>query len=226
MAWLPADKSSKVSAVILMVLMYTTLLHVHTGAADLTSATPGHVMTLLYLTSMQLSASISASSGTDAVTESLTNVTVECFEWTEWMDGENGTTLDPSSIGEFERINDLRGPYGFCNETIGIECALADNTSIPYNETGQVGLTCDLEQGFLCFHSEQSGDCFNYAIRVLCPVPCPSLITPNSTIVPSSDTSKIVTIVSATIAGVVVMVVIIGTLIVVYVKKGSKVAVK
>ncbi|XP_070561360.1 cartilage intermediate layer protein 1-like [Ptychodera flava] len=97
-----------------------------------------------------------------------------CNEWTEWMDGESGGTLDPGSIGEFELIDQLRGPYGFCDEPTDIECALADDTNTPYNETGQVDLTCKLEQGFMCFHSQQSGDCFNYAIRLSCPQPCPT----------------------------------------------------
>ncbi|XP_070561358.1 mucin-5AC-like [Ptychodera flava] len=97
-----------------------------------------------------------------------------CQEWTEWMDDENGGTLDQRSIGEFELINQLRGPYGFCDEPSDIECALDDDAHTPYNETGQVSLACNLERGFLCFHSQQSGDCFNYAIRLSCPQPCPT----------------------------------------------------
>ncbi|XP_070561363.1 uncharacterized protein [Ptychodera flava] len=94
-----------------------------------------------------------------------------CLVWTQWIDDENGGPLNASSIGEFELINDLRGPYGFCDEPTDIECALADDTNTPYNETGQDHLTCNLQQGFLCFHSQQSGDCFNYAIRLLCAEP-------------------------------------------------------
>ncbi|XP_070537612.1 mucin-2-like [Ptychodera flava] len=157
---------------------------------------PGNAMTLLSLTSMQLTSSISTISGTSAVTrvtQPSANVEV-CSEWTEWMDDENGGTLDPYSIGEFELINDLRGPYGFCDEPTDIECALADDTNTPYNESGQVSLTCNLQQGFMCFHSQQSGDCFNYAIRVLCPALsalCQSQTTPPQTSVryPSPATS-------------------------------------
>ncbi|XP_070560268.1 mucin-5AC-like [Ptychodera flava] len=90
------------------------------------------------------------------------------------MDDENGGPLDPSSIGEFELIKQLRGPYGFCDEPTDIECALNDDAHTPHTQTGQVSLTCNLDKGFLCFHSQQSGDCFNYAIRVLCNAPCPT----------------------------------------------------
>ncbi|XP_070561348.1 mucin-5AC-like isoform X2 [Ptychodera flava] len=146
--------------------------------------TRGKANTRMSSTSMQYSSRLSTYLGTDIVTQPSTTVGKTCTEWTEWMDDENGGTLDPSSIGEFELIHKLRGPYGFCDEPTDIECALADDTNTPYNETGQVSLTCDLQQGFMCFHSQQSGDCFNYAIRVLCPAPCPSLTAPISTIVP------------------------------------------
>ncbi|XP_070561351.1 mucin-2-like [Ptychodera flava] len=173
MGGIQVDKSLKNFIVIITALFSTMLLR---GAAvDVRSAAPGTATTLLSLASMQLTSSFATSPGTTAVTQPSTNVHVEeCSEWTEWMDDENGATLDPASIGEFELINQLRGPYGFCDEPTDIECALADDTNTPYNETGQVSLTCNLEQGFLCFHSQQSGDCLNYAIRVLCPAPCPS----------------------------------------------------
>ncbi|XP_070561362.1 uncharacterized protein [Ptychodera flava] len=94
-----------------------------------------------------------------------------CPEWTQWMDDENGGTLEPSSIGEFEQVDQLRGAYGFCDEPTDIECALADDTNTPYDGTGQDSLTCNLQQGFRCFHSNQNGDCFSYAIRLLCAEP-------------------------------------------------------
>ncbi|XP_070561353.1 uncharacterized protein [Ptychodera flava] len=145
-----ADKSSNNFAVIVMVLLSTLLLP---GAAvDVRSAASDTALTLLSFASMQLTSSSATSSGTNAVTQPLTHVE-ECSEWTEWMDDEDGGTLDPSSIGEFEIIDILRNTYVFCNETIDIECALADDTDTPYNETGQVSVTCDLQQGFMCFHS-------------------------------------------------------------------------
>ncbi|XP_070569071.1 uncharacterized protein [Ptychodera flava] len=101
-----------------------------------------------------------------------------CSEWTSWMSDENGGTLDPSSIGEFEIINQLRGTHGFCDDPIAIECRLAVDPHSPHDQTNQVSLTCDLNTGFLCFHSQQTGDCFDYEIRLLCPSVCDSETTP------------------------------------------------
>ncbi|XP_070560270.1 mucin-5AC-like [Ptychodera flava] len=112
-----------------------------------------------------------------------------CFEWTEWLDDENGGTLDPSSIGEFELLAQLRGPYGFCDQPTDIECRLSDLPHTPYNQTGQVALTCDLQQGFLCFHSQQSGLCFNYAIRLLCETQCNTSTTPSENMTEFTSTS-------------------------------------
>ncbi|XP_070561350.1 mucin-3B-like isoform X2 [Ptychodera flava] len=181
MGLIQADKSSTNCAIIVMVLLSTMLIRGVTAVG----MPAGNAVTLLSLASIQLTSSFSTIFGTTAVTHLvLTKNVEECSEWTEWMDDENGTTLEPSSIGEFELIDQLRGPYGFCDQPTDIECALANDTNTPYNETGQVSLTCNLQQGFLCFHSQQSGDCFNYAIRVLCPTPCTSLTILTSTPVP------------------------------------------
>ncbi|XP_070581622.1 mucin-5B-like [Ptychodera flava] len=93
----------------------------------------------------------------------------ELFQWTDWMDDEDGGPIDPSSIGEFEILSALRQQYNFCDDVVDIECRLASPPHTLYDETGQVSLTCSPSSGFMCFHSQQSGDCFNYKIRVLCP---------------------------------------------------------
>ncbi|XP_070561367.1 mucin-5AC-like [Ptychodera flava] len=122
-----------------------------------------------------------------------TTVTKGCFAWTEWMDDEHGGTVDPFAIGEFELISQLRGPYGFCDHPTDIECSLTDHAHTPYDESGQTDLECSLNNGFLCFHSQQNGDCLNYAIRVLCPVQC--------TTTPSSANTVIVTTLYSTTYG-------------------------
>ncbi|XP_070561391.1 uncharacterized protein [Ptychodera flava] len=99
-----------------------------------------------------------------------------CYEWTEWMHDEAGANVELSEKGEFQQVDQLRGRYDFCEDPIDIECGLAAHPHTPYDQTGQVNLTCNLENGFMCFHSDQPGDsnCLNYAIRVQCPVSCPT----------------------------------------------------
>ncbi|XP_070560269.1 mucin-5AC-like [Ptychodera flava] len=171
-----------------------------------TSTTPSENMTEFTSTSIKYPQTFPTIPGTDRVTQSATqssttflhmesvktaeqNLDNLCFEWTEWLDDENGGTLDPSSIGEFELLAQLRGPYGFCDQPMDIECRLSDLPHTPYNQTGQVALTCDLQQGFLCFHSQQSGLCFNYAIRLLCQTQCNTSTTPSENMTEFTSTS-------------------------------------
>ncbi|XP_070561361.1 uncharacterized protein [Ptychodera flava] len=99
-----------------------------------------------------------------------------CYEWTEWMDDEASGIVEPSDIGEFELVDQLRGQYDICEDPTDIECGLAAEPHTPYDQTGQANLTCDLENGFMCFNQYQpeGSDCLDYAIRVQCPVPCPT----------------------------------------------------
>ncbi|XP_070581139.1 mucin-2-like [Ptychodera flava] len=90
------------------------------------------------------------------------------FQWTDWMDDEEGGPIDPTSLGDFEMLSQLRQMYGFCDNVVDIECRLASSPHTAYDETGQISLTCSTSRGFMCFHSQQSDDCFNYEIRVLC----------------------------------------------------------
>ncbi|XP_070581115.1 mucin-2-like [Ptychodera flava] len=113
----------------------------------------------------------------------------ELFQWTEWMDDENGGPIDPSSIGEFEILSALEQQYDFCDDFVDIECRLISPLHTPFDETGQVSLTCNIQTGFLCFHSQQSGDCFNYEIRVLCPLLLQSTHQP--TTMPSKTTQPV-----------------------------------
>ncbi|XP_077980551.1 uncharacterized protein LOC144435800 [Glandiceps talaboti] len=92
--------------------------------------------------------------------------------WTEWMDNENGGTVDPAGQGEFEIIQVLRNSYNICQENItDIECREVNSPNRPYNETGQIGVTCTTDLGLGCFHDKQEPagtKCLNYEIRLLC----------------------------------------------------------
>ncbi|XP_070538094.1 mucin-5B-like [Ptychodera flava] len=107
------------------------------------------------------------------------------FCWTDWMDDEDTHIVD-SALGDFEIVDQLRRTHFFCEDVIGIECRLATPPNTPYDQTGQVGLTCAVNPGFMCFHRNQTGSrCFNYEIRVSCP--CNSTTTPQ----PSSRSTEV-----------------------------------
>ncbi|XP_070533581.1 mucin-2-like isoform X1 [Ptychodera flava] len=116
--------------------------------------------------------------------------TTECIreEWSEWMDDEFGGKVDHLADGEFELYDDLREHFEFCENPIDIECRLAKSPYPPYDQTGQRELSCDVEEGFRCYHSDQMPPlCYNYEIRVLCEVPCDDEQTNSPTTCPPSE---------------------------------------
>nr|XP_006822635.1 PREDICTED: uncharacterized protein LOC102810401 [Saccoglossus kowalevskii] len=94
---------------------------------------------------------------------------VQCRNWTQWMDDENGGLVDPA-IGEFEYLPDLRSFYDFCETPSSIECRTVIEPFTLSYETGQT-VHCDLPDGLICFHEDNVSPCMNYKIRLCCPLP-------------------------------------------------------
>ncbi|XP_077980447.1 hemocytin-like [Glandiceps talaboti] len=116
--------------------------------------------------------------------------------WTEWMDSENGGTVDPAGQGEFEIIQVLRNSYNICQENItDIECREVNSPNRPYNETGQIEVTCTTDSGLMCFHDKQEPagtKCLNYEIRVFCSCYTAGTTVPPGEITPSLGTRSVI----------------------------------
>nr|XP_039272140.1 uncharacterized protein LOC120346463 [Styela clava] len=100
--------------------------------------------------------------------------------WTEWFNvaKPSGITIAGVTLsgGDFESIYKIRQKYDeewggngkLCSEskTVAIECRTSNG--IPWQQTGQIGLECDLFDGFMCYNRPQPGKCFDYEVRFYC----------------------------------------------------------
>jgi hypothetical protein len=85
--------------------------------------------------------------------------------WTAWLDRD-----DPSGVGDFEDIADLRGSIP-CERPMAIECKALDGRD--WTQTGEVFTppqNCTLQYGLACVNANQpDGACLDYKVRFACP---------------------------------------------------------
>ncbi|XP_019623677.1 PREDICTED: mucin-2-like isoform X2 [Branchiostoma belcheri] len=94
--------------------------------------------------------------------------TDEMHGWTPWM---NSFYPNPATGGDFETFDNLREQFAFCanEDIISIECR-DSATGLPFDQTGQNGVKCDINSGLQCLNTQQFPipACADYEIRVYC----------------------------------------------------------
>ncbi|XP_061577623.1 mucin-2-like [Cololabis saira] len=113
---------------------------------------------------------------TPSTTPHLSTVTTPCVpkcEWTDWYNVHDPKT-DKSDWETYENITN--SGLEICANPTEIDCRAADATDKDFDdfldETGQV-VSCDKDYGLICKKEDQPrrpGKCFDYEIRVCCPV--------------------------------------------------------
>ncbi|XP_053058621.1 mucin-2 [Acinonyx jubatus] len=122
-----------------------------------------------------------------STTPSSTTPNVCCF-WSDWIN-ENHPSMD-STGGDWEKFDSV------CREPEDIQCRLATEPELSWEETGQK-VQCDVSSGFICLNEDQFGNgpfavCYDYEIRVNCCLPmyeCPGSPTTAPTTTPSTTTT-------------------------------------
>ncbi|XP_043438276.1 mucin-2 [Prionailurus bengalensis] len=122
-----------------------------------------------------------------STTPSSTTPNVCCF-WSDWIN-ENHPSMD-STGGDWEKFDSV------CREPEDIQCRLATEPELSWEETGQK-VRCDVSSGFTCLNEDQFGNgpfavCYDYEIRVNCCLPmyeCPGSPTTAPTTTPSTTTT-------------------------------------
>lgn len=99
-------------------------------------------------------------------TPQTTPTTLRC-EWSGWLSSST-PTFDLNS-GDFETILGLKTMYGLCKDVERIECRMKDSRHTPFELTGQVDVTCDVNNGLRCYNRDQpDAKCYDYEVRILC----------------------------------------------------------
>ncbi|XP_071496125.1 uncharacterized protein [Diadema antillarum] len=92
----------------------------------------------------------------------------EVCEWTPWCDDEEPDgKVTPYDVGEFEIIDDCRAKIDFCEEPSDIECQMSQFPNLDTSIVPQE-VTCDVDFGLVCLHSESQPSCLDFRIRFLC----------------------------------------------------------
>ncbi|XP_078600776.1 uncharacterized protein LOC144875877 isoform X3 [Branchiostoma floridae x Branchiostoma japonicum] len=115
---------------------------------------------------------------TTGMTTTTTGVTTTgaqvCVEgWTTWVSSHKPNPTD-STDGDFEYLNVLAHDdhFNLCGGDMSmvadIQCRETES-QVPWSSTGQMGLICNTDTGFVCTNSmnEQEG-CYDYEISVFC----------------------------------------------------------
>lgn len=90
--------------------------------------------------------------------------------WTDWYNDENGGKLNPFDPYEREEIDDvLESNPDMCGRPVDVECRIAAQPGLPFEDiTGQL-VTCDIENGLECQSDLSSGMfCYDYEMRIRC----------------------------------------------------------
>ena len=89
----------------------------------------------------------------------------EICEWTPWCDDEaGGGKVTPDDVGEFENIEDCRELFDICENPREIECEMAAQPHFSSEVLSQ-DVTCDIDIGLVCLHSDTQPMCPDYRIR-------------------------------------------------------------
>eukprot|EP00057_Strongylocentrotus_purpuratus_P005734 XP_003731652.2 PREDICTED: mucin-5B [Strongylocentrotus purpuratus] len=92
----------------------------------------------------------------------------EICEWTEWCDDEEGGgKVTPFDVGEFEIKEDCKENFEICEAPKDIECEMTANPHLSAAILSQ-DVTCDVDYGLVCLHSDTQPICLDYRIRFLC----------------------------------------------------------
>lgn len=100
--------------------------------------------------------------------------------WTEWM---NSNSPRENPTGDMENYQSLRKQYQFCEDEAlaDIECRVA-GTNISFKESGNLGVTCNINVGLQCLHAMQKlGVCKDFEVRFYCLCPSTSTTTTTTT---------------------------------------------
>uniref|UniRef100_A0A3P9H295 Mucin-2-like n=1 Tax=Oryzias latipes TaxID=8090 RepID=A0A3P9H295_ORYLA len=110
---------------------------------------------------------------TKATTTSTSTACVPTCEWSEWYNVHNATT-DKNDWETYENISN--SGLQICHDPMLIDCRSADSPDMDFDdfieETKQT-VECDISFGLICKKENQPlrpGKCFDYKIRVCCPV--------------------------------------------------------
>lgn len=88
--------------------------------------------------------------------------TKEICDWTPWCDDEEGGgKVTPIDSGEFELKENCKG---VCENPMDIECEMSAEPYLNSSALGQ-NLTCDVDHGLVCNHSNTQPLCLDYRIR-------------------------------------------------------------
>ncbi|XP_076369994.1 hemocytin-like isoform X2 [Tachypleus tridentatus] len=92
-----------------------------------------------------------------------------CAYWSDWINSDS--PLKSGYLGDKETtLPEMLIAQGFCSEgeVSSIQCHDADFDQ-DFTETGELGLECNLNKGFVCTNTEQpDGICKDYKIRYFC----------------------------------------------------------
>ena len=89
----------------------------------------------------------------------------EICDWTPWCDDEeNGGKVTPFDIGEFEIKEDCQEKMDICEHPRDIECQMSARPHLSATILSQ-DVTCDVDYGLVCLHSDTQPICLDYRIR-------------------------------------------------------------
>lgn len=95
----------------------------------------------------------------------ITDVSNECIKYGPWLSLSDPNL--PTSIGDFENIQDIISASNICQNPIDIECR-DYVTHQSYKTVGQE-VSCDLTNGLYCLNKNQKEEyCNNYEVRIKC----------------------------------------------------------
>ncbi|XP_077861966.1 mucin-2-like [Saccoglossus kowalevskii] len=185
-----------------------------TSPPNVTESTSVTESTTISRTTMSTTTGIETSSLSPITTEAVTTTTTvspttqilttlgtlkpECIQhgWSLYMSSDVGGYL--MEDGDFETFENLRKYYVFCERPVDIKCRLVKDKEIYYNNTGQRGVTCDVNHGLVCLNRLQvrpSRYCYDYEVSVycICETPPPSTLQPVVTTTETISTTVTVT---------------------------------
>uniref|UniRef100_A0A8C6Q2Q5 Mucin 2, oligomeric mucus/gel-forming n=1 Tax=Nothobranchius furzeri TaxID=105023 RepID=A0A8C6Q2Q5_NOTFU len=153
------------------------------------TTTPEPTTTTKYTTPPTTTPKPTTTTTQSTTTPPVTTPCVPTCEWSDWYNVHDPKT-DKSDWETYENITN--SGLHICDNPSEIECRSADDFDDFIEENKQV-VTCDIGVGLICKKEDQPkrpGKCFDYMIRVCCPVICepttPGTPPPSTTPEPST----------------------------------------